>query len=55
MARAWMEISENTLRQRISGRLGLVMQDGGDPVSGLARAISPDQWEEVARDFLLSR
>lgn len=55
MARAWMDLTEKALRQRVAGHLGVVMQDGGLPVSGIARIISPKDWEEVAGEFLLTR
>lgn len=51
-ARAWMSSAEDALRQRMSGDLGVVLQDGGFPVSGIARALDEDHWDEVARDFL---
>jgi len=34
--------------------LGLVYQDGGVPVTGIAKALSPDKWDEVAKEYLLS-
>jgi hypothetical protein len=55
LARAWMEMTENALRQKMSGRLGPVLQDGGLPVSGIARGLSSERWDEIARDFLLTR
>lgn len=54
LARAWMDVTLEALRKRMSPPLGVVMQDGGRPVDGIARALSPDSWDEVARDFLLS-
>lgn len=54
LARTWNVRAERALRRRVSGELGLVLQDGGLPVSGLARAISPGAWEELAREFLLT-
>jgi glycine cleavage system H protein len=54
LALAWMENSVQTLRQKMAGDLGMVMQDGGLPVSGFAKAISPDKWEEIASEFLLT-
>ncbi len=53
-ARAWMQATEDELRRISSGELGLVLQDGGTPVSGIARAVSPEGWELLARDFLRS-
>ncbi len=31
------------------GELGLVMQDGGEPVNGLGRELWGDHWAEQAR------
>lgn len=55
LAKAWMGTTENALRGRMDHDLGTVMQDGGTPVIGLARAIAPDQWSAFAREFLLTR
>jgi len=52
LARVWAESTERSLRQRISGDLGLVLQDGGVPVSGVARALDDEGWESIAREFL---
>jgi len=51
-ARAWMSSAEDALRKQMSGDLGVVLQDGGFPVSGIARALDEDGWDEIARDFL---
>ena len=50
-----MEGTVRALRRRMEGELGPVMQDGGVPVSGIARDLSPDAWEEVAAEFLQTR
>jgi len=55
LAGAWMQMSEDGLRQRMSGELGLVMQDGGVPISGIAQGLSPEHWDEIAGEFLLTR
>lgn len=54
LARSWMDDTESILRGKISGELGLVLQDGGVPVSGIARELSPDRWQDVVREFLIS-
>ena len=54
LAAAWMERTMDTLRERMGEDLGLVYQDGGIPVTGIAKALSPDKWDEVAREYLLS-
>lgn len=55
LARAWMEETVNTLRERYAGDLGIVLQDGGVPVVGIARNLSADKWPEIAMEFLLTR
>ncbi|MEE9169106.1 MAG: glycine cleavage system protein H [bacterium] len=54
LAIACLEDSVNKLRQMMAGDLGLVLQDGGFPVSGFAKQISPDKWDEIAREFFLT-
>jgi len=55
LASAWMEQTVADLRRRLSGNLGVVLQDGGVPISGIARSISPDAWVEVTREFFLTK
>lgn len=55
VARAWLDDTVLTLRSRFMGELGLVLQDGGMPLPGMARNLSPADWSEVALDFLQSR
>lgn len=54
LATAWMEKTADTLRERIGGELGIVYQDGGLPVTGIAKALSPDEWDKMASEFLLT-
>jgi len=54
LAQNWMRLTEQALRRQMSGDMGIVLQDGGSPVSGIARALSGEQWEEFAREFLLT-
>jgi hypothetical protein len=46
------EVRENLL-SRMSPDLGLVYQDGGLLVDGMARSLDKDKWDEIARDFFL--
>jgi len=55
LARAWMRTSEEALFQRMPREVGVVMQDGGVPITGIARAISPKEWDRVVEEFLLTR
>ncbi len=55
LASAWLEETVNALRERSAGGLRAVLQDGGVPVDGIAKSLSPDRWVEVARELLLTQ
>ena len=54
LATAWMEKTADELRERMGSEVGIVYQDGGLPISGIAKALSPDAWDKMAREFLLT-
>jgi len=55
LAAAWMRHTVERLRALpASGGLGVVMPDGGVPVRGFGRALEPEEWEAVSREFFLS-
>jgi glycine cleavage system H protein len=51
-ARAWLGRAEDALRLRMNPEVGAVLQDGGVPVPGIARALSEERWDELARELL---
>lgn len=53
-ARGWMTTVADALRARLSPELGLVYQDGGVPVDGMARSLDPEHWDRLAREFFLT-
>lgn len=53
LARDWLEHTTATLRRRMAPDHAL-LQDGGRPVTGMARELSDEGWEEIAREFLLT-
>lgn len=55
LARAWMDDAAGRLDRLLGPSLGPVLQDGGVPVSGFARELSPGHWQEIAEELLLSR
>jgi glycine cleavage system H lipoate-binding protein len=55
VANAWMEQNVEALRRMMTGDVGVVLQDGGLPVTGFARNLSPDNWDEVVKEFLLTK
>jgi glycine cleavage system H lipoate-binding protein len=52
--RRWMEEAAAGLRGHVAPGLGALAQDGGAPVSGMARAIDPEGWDRLAARFLLT-
>jgi glycine cleavage system H protein len=54
LARVWMEDALEKLHPLHGGSLGPLLQDGGVPVAGMARAIDPDHWDRFARTHLLT-
>ncbi|MGE5663422.1 MAG: glycine cleavage system protein H [Deltaproteobacteria bacterium] len=62
LARKWMEDTVDGLRRESGGTLGpvaqdggqLVYQDGGMPVSGIARALAGERWEETVKAHFLT-
>ena len=55
LAAAWMENTVHMLHQRMRGDLGIMMQDGGLPISGFAKELAPENWDEFVSEFLLTK
>jgi glycine cleavage system H lipoate-binding protein len=53
LARAWMDQSVDSIRERMAGLVGAVLQDGGLPLSGFAISLSPDGWRDIVDEYLL--
>lgn len=54
LARKWMEEVANQLRLKMSPELGAVMQDGGAPMTGMAKNIDAQSWELLLKEFFLT-
>ncbi|MCX6544794.1 MAG: glycine cleavage system protein H [Acidobacteria bacterium] len=54
LARIWMEDALDKLCPLDGGSLGPLLQDGGLPLSGMARIIDPEHWDTLARTHLLT-
>jgi glycine cleavage system H lipoate-binding protein len=50
----WMEEAAAGLRGHFAPGLGALVQDGGMPVAGMAKAIDPADWEGLAATHLLT-
>ncbi len=53
-ARKLMEQAEEQIALRLAPQIGEVLQDGGVPIHGIARALSGDRWDDLARQFFLT-
>lgn len=53
-ARDLMTSSWDDLSAMLSPKVGMVMHDGGAPLNGFARALDEENWDAIARRFLLS-
>ena len=49
-ARRFLADAEAGLALRLAPELGAVLQDGGTPVHGIARALAGDEWQGLARE-----
>lgn len=53
-ARDLMTSSWDDLSTMLSPGVGMVMHDGGAPLNGFARALDEENWDAIARRFLLT-
>jgi len=55
LAALWMRHSAERLRQRLAGEGREAMAaDGGAPAPGFGRALAPEEWDSIAREFFLN-
>jgi len=54
LAMSWMEGALANLHPIEHEALGPVMQDGGLPIDGMAKALGGERWEELAKTHLLT-
>lgn len=53
LAKRWIEEARAHLLSMGGNNLGLVYQDGGLPVEGMAKSVNPDRWDTIAKEFFL--
>lgn len=53
LAKKWMEEVRENLLSRMNYNLGLVYQDGGLLVDGMAKSLDREKWDEIVKDFFL--
>jgi len=54
LAKKWMEEVRENLLSKMTSNLGLVYQDGGLLVDGMAKNLDRDKWDEIVKDFFLT-
>jgi len=54
LARKWMEEAVERLRSKMSPEFGVVMQDGGVPIAGMAKNIDAEEWDLLLKEFFLT-
>ncbi len=53
-ARAWLEEAVSSLSALFTRDLGVVMQDGGSPLDGIAKDLDSEKWEEIVSEYFLT-
>jgi len=52
----WFEnIRENLASRRLVPTEAALYADGGEPIHGIARAVDPEKWDDLAREFFLTK
>ena len=53
VAKKWIEEVRENLWSKMNYNLGVVYQDGGLLVNGMARSLDKDKWDEIVKEFFL--
>lgn len=54
LAQTWTEQTVQQLNSLMGNDLGVVLQDGGVPVSGFARQLAGEEWPKIASQLLMT-
>lgn len=54
LAKFWMQETIEKIGNLLSGNKGLALQDGGLIITGFAKEIANDQWDQLSRELLLT-
>jgi glycine cleavage system H lipoate-binding protein len=55
MAKAWLQHQVDRISELMTARMGVVLQDGGAIAPGFARELEPENWDDLTREFLLTK
>lgn len=53
-AKQWMEGAADAIQGMLSPELGMVLQDGGVPIQGIARTLDAEKWDGLCKQFFLT-
>lgn len=54
LAKSWIENVSKKLNSKISGQADIVLQDGGEIATGFIKELDKDNWDIIAKEFLLN-
>ena len=54
LAKFWMQETIEKVGNLLSNNKGLALQDGGQVITGFAKEIADDQWDQLSREFFLT-
>jgi glycine cleavage system H lipoate-binding protein len=54
LAKFWMQETIEKVGNLLSNNKGLALQDGGQVITGFAKEIADDKWDQLSREFLLT-
>lgn len=55
LAKRWMDMLRDRIFSRMNYNLGYLLQDGGLPVSGMAKSLDPESWDEIVKELFLTK
>jgi len=56
MISSWFEsLRESLANRQLNPEMAALYADGGEPVQGIAKIIDPNGWDDLAREFLLTK
>ena len=51
----WLEGIRDSLASRSASASAPLYADGGEPIKGIAKAVDPEAWDDLAREFFLTK
>ncbi|MCS7280174.1 MAG: glycine cleavage system protein H [Desulfobacterota bacterium] len=55
LAIRWVDALKESLFSRMNYNLGYLLQDGGLPISGMAKSLNPESWDEMVKEYFMTK